>query len=402
MTDSQTALADLKYLIVDDEEFIRTLIGRILEKIGAVNIRTANSGAGALATIDADGAPDVILCDLNMPEMDGIEFLRHLVERDFKGGVALISGEDKRILDTVAQLGMAQNLTILGALSKPITPPALQELLEKFVNRGEARGPRAGVEVTPEELKAALDGGKLTAHFQPKVSVETRELIGVETLVRWIDPDKGFIPPDAFISVAENNGLIDQLTDTVLAIALQQGGAWLESGLDLKVAVNLSVDNLNRLDLPEFIVESAQHAGMNPHRVMLEVTESRLMEDVIKPLEILTRLRLKGLELSIDDFGTGHSSMEQLKRIPFTELKVDRAFVNGAGRDNTARSILESSVSLAKKLGMTIVAEGVEDQDDWDLVASLGVDLIQGYFVSRPMPGDDVQKWLSDWAAQNS
>ncbi|HEY9080289.1 EAL domain-containing response regulator [Magnetovibrio sp.] len=400
MSDSSTGLAGLTYLIVDDEEFIRTLIGRILEKIGGVNIRTANSGTGALATIDADGAPDIILCDLNMPEMDGIEFLRHLVERDFKGGVALISGEDKRILDTVAQLGMAQNLTILGALSKPITPAGLLELLQKFLNRAEARGPRAGVEVSAAELKAALDGGKLTAYFQPKVSVQTRQLVGVETLVRWIDVDKGFIPPDAFISVAENNGLIDQLTDTVLAVAMQQGGAWLENGLDLKIAVNLSIDNLNRLDLPEFIVAAAQGAGMNPHHVVLEVTESRLMQDVIKPLEILTRLRLKGMALSIDDFGTGHSSMEQLKRIPFTELKIDRAFVNGAGRDNTARSILESSVDLAKKLGMSIVAEGVEDQEDWDLVASLGVDLIQGYFVCRPLPGPDLQDWLSDWNAQ--
>jgi len=162
------------------------------------------------------------------------------------------------------------------------------------------------------------------------------------------------------------------------------------------------VDNLNRLDLPEYIVERAHHAGINPHHVVLEVTESRLMEDVVKPLEILTRLRLKGLELSIDDFGTGHSSMEQLKRISFTELKIDRAFVNGATHDKTARSILESSVTLAKALGMTTVAEGVEDQEDWDIVASLGVDLIQGYFVCRPLPGPDLQDWLSEWNAQGN
>ena len=398
MTDqSNDAIGGYSYLVVDDEEFIRTLLGRILQKMGVDNLRTANSGMEALATIDADGAPDIVLCDLNMPEMDGVEFLRHLVDREFQGGIALISGEDKRILQTAVQLGEAQNLNILGALSKPITPPALTELLSKFGNGSEARGARPGVEVSAEELKAALDGEKLTAHFQPKVSVETRELIGVETLVRWIDADKGFIPPDAFISVAENNGLIDPLTDTVFKIAMKQGADWLASGLDIKVAVNLSVDNLSRLDLPEFIVNTAQETGMNPHHVVLEVTESRLMADIVKPLEILTRLRLKGLELSIDDFGTGHSSMEQLKRIPFTELKIDRAFVNGAANDDTARSILESSVSLAKKLGMSIVAEGVEDQDDWDLVASLGVDLIQGYFVCRPLPGGDLQDWLAEW-----
>jgi EAL domain-containing protein (putative c-di-GMP-specific phosphodiesterase class I) len=131
--------------------------------------------------------------------------------------------------------------------------------------------------------------------------------------------------------------------------------------------------------------------------VVLEVTESRLMADIVKPLEVLTRLRLKGLELSIDDFGTGASSLEQLKRIPFNELKIDRAFVNGASRDDTARSILESSVALAKKLDLSTVAEGVEDQADWDLVASLGVDLVQGYFVCRPLPGPDLMDWLSEW-----
>ncbi|MEG3618205.1 EAL domain-containing response regulator [Magnetovibrio sp. PR-2] len=393
----KTAISGYSYLVVDDEEFIRTLVERILKSLGAENIRTAEGGKAALQTIDADGAPDIVLCDLNMPEMDGIEFLRHLVEREFKGGIAMISGEDKRILETAQELGKAQNLNILGALSKPITPPELTKLLDQFSHEAKTHGPRPGITVLPEELKAALDGGKITAHFQPKVSVQTKELIGVETLVRWIDPDKGFIPPDAFISVAEENGLIDQLTNTVLNVAMDQGAAWLASGLDIKIAVNLSVDNLNRLDLPEFIIETAQHAGMNPSHVVLEVTESRLMQDIVKPLEILTRLRLKGLALSIDDFGTGHSSMEQLKRIPFTELKIDRAFVNGAHNDDTARSILESSVTLAKKLGMTIVAEGVEDQEDWDLVESLGIDLIQGYFVCRPLPGPDLQDWLKEW-----
>ena len=332
-----------------------------------------------------------------MPEMDGVEFLRHLVDREFRGGIALISGEDKRILQTAVQLGRAHKLNILGALSKPISPPALLEMLDQFGICRRERVSLIGVEVSPEELEAALSDGKLTAHFQPKVSVETRELIGVETLVRWIDADRGFIPPDSFISVAENAGLIDQLTDTVFSIAMNQGAQWVSAGLDIKVAVNLSVDNLGRLDLPEFVVNTARETGMDPHRVVLEVTESRLMADVVKPLEVLTRLRLKGLELSIDDFGTGHSSLEQLKRIPFTELKIDRAFVHGAGMDETARSILESSVTLAKKLGISIVAEGVEDQDGWDLVASLGVDLVQGYFVCRPIPGSDLQDWMSEW-----
>lgn len=395
---AKDAISGYSYLVVDDETFARDLLGRILQKIGAQHIRQANNGLEALASIDAEGAPDILLCDLNMPEMDGVAFLRHLVDRNFKGGIALISGADKRVLQTVVQLGEAQNLNILGALSKPIKPEALLELLVSFGSGDQTGGSRPNIMVTAEELNDALDGGKLTAFFQPKVSVETRQLIGVETLVRWIDEDKGFIPPDAFVPVAENNGRINQLTDTVIDIAMQQGAKWLKNGLDLKIAINLSADNLSQMNLPETIAEKAKQAGLQPNNVILEITESRLMADIVKPLEILTRLRLKGIKLSIDDFGTGYSSMEQLLNIPFTELKIDRAFVNGAGRDGTARAILEASVSMAKKLGMSTVAEGVEDQEDWDLVASHGVDLIQGYFVCRPLPGPDLQDWLSDWS----
>ena len=390
-------VAGYKFLIVDDDESIRSVIVRILRKFGAEKIHLATSGADALAKMDAHGVPHVIVTDLNMPEMDGVEFLRHLVGREFRGGIALLSGEDTRVLQAAVQLGQAHELNILGALSKPFSPAAILEMLDQFGSKRKERVSLVDVEVRPEELESALRDGKITAHFQPKVSVETGEILGVETLVRWIDEEKGFIPPDAFISVAEDSGLIDTLSDTVFAVAMKQGAAWLSAGFDTKVAVNVSVDNLGRLDLPEFFVNTARDIGMDPRQVVLEVTESRLMADIVKPLEVLTRLRLKGLELSIDDFGTGASSLEQLKRVPFNELKIDRAFVNGACRDDTARSILESSAALAKKLGMSIVAEGVEDQDDLDLVASLGVDLVQGYFICRPLPGLDLMDWLNEW-----
>jgi EAL domain-containing protein (putative c-di-GMP-specific phosphodiesterase class I)/FixJ family two-component response regulator len=391
----------LGYLIVDDEAFIRGLIERILRKMGAQRVEAATGGQLALDALDRGATPDIILCDLNMPGMDGIEFLRHLVNRGFAGGVALISGEDKRILETVARLGMAQNLNILGSLSKPITPNALADLVARFdATRRATQKRRDAAAVDPEHLRTAIGEGRITVHYQPKVSVETRALVGVEALARWIDPALGFVPPDAFIPVAEEQGLIDDLTLSVLTQALAQGALWRSQGLDIKVAVNLSVNNLHRLDFPEFIMALAQAKDTAPNRLILELTESRLITDMVRSLEILTRLRLKGLELSIDDFGTGHSSLEQLRRIPFTELKVDRAFVHGATTDDTARSILESAVSLARRLGMTTVAEGVENQEDWDLCARLGVDLIQGYFVCRPLPAPDLDLWRSTWRTE--
>ena len=183
----------------------------------------------------------------------------------------------------------------------------------------------------------------------------------------------------------------------IVEMSIEQGRVWLEQGLELKIAINLSVDNLDDLSLLEKLVSRTANAGIAVKNIVLEVTESRLMADIAKPLEILTRLRMKGIDLSIDDFGTGHSSLEQLKRIPFTELKIDRAFVDGAARDPATRAILESAVDLAKKLNMSIVAEGVEKREDWDLVAELGCDLVQGYFVAKPMPGDEISGWKEAW-----
>lgn len=394
-------LLDHSYLIVDDEAYIRRLMERVLRRMGANRVRLADGGAQALASLDAEGHPDIVLCDLNMPDMDGVEVLRHLVERGFAGAILFVSGEDRRLLDTAVQLGNAHALTVLGALSKPVQPEHLSALLGAYQPAAKARPQSRGpVEVSAEDLAQALEANRLTVHFQPKVAVADRRVVGVETLVRWIDPDKGFIPPDAFVGVAESHGLIDRLTDRVFDLAMTQAAQWRARGWDLKVAVNVSMPNLSRLDFVTGVVETLGRLHIPGDRVILEVTESRLMADLTTPLEILARLRLKGLGLSIDDFGTGFSSMEQLKRIPFTELKVDRAFVHGARGNDTARAILESSVSLAKTLGLSVVAEGVEDQSDWDLVAAQGVDLVQGYFIAKPQPAEAFDAWHEAWMAE--
>ena len=224
-------------------------------------------------------------------------------------------------------------------------------------------------------------------------------MVGVESLVRWHDPERGLMGPGSLIPVAEESGMINDLTEAIFKAAMAQTGAWLVEGLDFKVSVNVSVENLDQFDFPDFVVDTAAREGVSPSSVVIEVTESRIMADVLKPLEILTRLRMKGFGLSIDDYGTGASSMQQLKRIPFTELKIDREFVAGAHVDDESRAMLVSSVGLGKELGLTVVAEGVETQEEWDLVASLDVDVVQGYFVAKPMPGEALAAWLEGWQA---
>jgi len=219
--------------------------------------------------------------------------------------------------------------------------------------------------------------------------------VGVEALVRWNHPTDGIIGPFDFIHLVEDNNLIYELTQAVCKKVLQYVSRWQAQGINLDIAINISTEALRNLSWPDDIANQVEAAGLQPSNVTFEITESHLMEHFVVALDILSRLSLKRFKLSIDDFGTGYSSMEQLQRVPFSELKIDRAFVRGASEDTSARAILESSVSLAKKLDMKIVAEGVETEEDWNLVAELGCDEVQGFYIARPMPADQLCRWLA-------
>jgi EAL domain-containing protein (putative c-di-GMP-specific phosphodiesterase class I) len=295
------------------------------------------------------------------------------------------------------QLGRAHGLRILGAVAKPFTLGSLKVLLDRARSLAKPRGLSSCAPLTPDEIRAGLQGDAVELVYQPKFSARTGTLAGVEALLRWRHGDGSLAYPAAVIPVAESEGLINDITEAVLRRALAQCGAWQSEGYDIAVAVNVSMQDLHRYDFPEFVVETASNSGVDPTSVVLEITESQIMADIVRPLEVLSRLRLKGVGLSIDDYGTGASSMQQLRRIPFTELKIDREFVAGAPEDAAARAMLMSSIALGKDLGLSVVAEGVETQAEWRLVASRGVDVVQGYFVARPMVAGDIEGWFGRW-----
>ena len=385
-------------LALDDEPFMLKLLARMLANMGFTSVTLCDNGHAALAQIDNVSArPNLILLDLNMPGMDGIEFVRHLVERNYSGSLILISGEDERMLQTAEKLVQAHKIQVLGHLHKPVKPEVLSALLEQWTPPAPTSLPAVKKIYGADELRAAIDSGQLVNYYQPKVAVASGEVVGVETLVRWRHPVDGLVFPDQFISVAEAHGLINDLTRTVLTGALTQAKVWQQAGLTLRVAINISMDNLASLDFVDFVVELTTKAGVPPQGVVLEVTESRLMQDTRAPLEILTRLRLKRFRLSIDDFGTGHSSLAQLRDIPFDELKIDQGFVHRAWSNETLRAMYDASLALARQLGMEVVAEGVEDRNDWDLLQRTGCDLAQGAFISAPMPATDFSGWLENW-----
>lgn len=387
----------IKILVLDDEPFMLKLLARMLANLGITSVRTCDNGRAALMLVDnPEYHPDLILLDINMPHMDGVEFVRHLVEHDYAGAVILVSGEDERVLQSVEKLVRAHKIMVLGHLNKPVTPERLAALIDKWPP---PKGPIRDAQkvYSPNELRSAMVNGELVNYYQPKVTVASGEVVGVETLVRWRHPKDGMVFPDQFIGVAEQHGLIDQLTKLVLNGALAQARAWRDAGMSLRVAVNLSMDNLVALSFLDYIVEHTTKAGVPPQELVLEVTESRLMHDQRIPLEILTRLRLNRFRLSIDDFGTGNSSLTQLRDIPFDELKIDQSFVHGAWGNETQSAIFDASLGLAKQLSMESVAEGVEDRADWNFVLQRGCDMAQGYFIANPMPAGDLPAWLAGW-----
>jgi len=387
----------LKLLLVDDDYIMHRVTTVMLNDLGVSRVTSAMSGPEALEVLEIQGDEiDVIICDLNMPDMDGVEFIRHLAGQKYQGSLILTSGEDLRILKAVEKLAIEHDLQVLGVLEKPATPAKISELLDSLdqIQQEGTMMPADGV--TLAELQNAIVKDEIDVYFQPKIDIKSGEVVGAEALARWIHPFKGLIKPDTFISMAEENGLISELTDVVCRKSMEYAVRLKAMEYHHNVAINLSVDSLTDLDWPEKISAILQELGLEPSHISFEITESRLMEHASVVLDILSRLSLKRFNLSIDDFGTGYSSMEQLQRIPFSEFKIDRAFVHGADRDASALAILESSVLLAKKLDMKVVAEGVEDQRDWDLVARLGCDQVQGYFVSRPLPFSALLKWLQD------
>ncbi len=392
---SESTLAGMSALIVDDEELMRDFLCMAVEKAGVGHVISATCGADALDHVEENPqAVDIIICDLQMPEMDGIEVIRHLANDGFSGGIVLVSGEDKRVLKTAENMAEVRGLNVIGSLSKPVPVHNIIALMNKYA-ASEQKASWSVPEVTADELDAAIRSGEIITYYQPQIEIKTGRVKCVETLARWYHPERGMISPDIFIAIAERHDLIDALTDMVITQATRQGAIWHRQGVDFNVAINISMNNLRHLDFPDRLNEIVQQADMDIKKLVIEITESQLVKDLGTCLDILTRLRLKGPILSIDDFGTGYASMEHLKQMPFEELKIDRAFVNGACKDDTARAILESSVFLAKQLDMATVAEGVETENDWKLVTDLGCDVIQGYYIAPPMDIDTFNAWLS-------
>lgn len=380
-------------LLVDDDPVFRALAEDMILDAGVGHVDCAEDGAEALAQLEAGAAPDLLVCDLNMPAHDGVTLIRALAERRFAGKVLIISGEASGVIETVAKLARMQNLQIIGSIRKPLTMEALAAALERGAPAAAKKAEHAPAAASL--LDAAIERGALHPFFQAKVSMADGKISGAEALARIAVTQTDFANPVPYVELAERINRIDDLTIAMTRLVAGHARTFFVGGQPMPVSINISPASLKRLEFPDLLAEAVQQAGVPCSQVTLEVTETRLVEYGPDALDIFSRMRIKGFGLSVDDFGTGYSNIDRLQMYPFTELKIDQSFTRGALTDGFARASVEMSVRLAKEMGLKIVAEGVETQEMWNFLADLGVDEAQGFLMARPLPPVEFSKLLA-------
>ena len=381
-------IAALRFLVVEDQGFQRWVLQRMLQDLGAEHVYGAEDGKAALeimATLEK--AVDVVVSDLDMPGMDGMEFIRRVGEEHRDVAMMVLSAQEAAVLAAVESMAAAYGVRFLGAIAKPATAHKLRAALEAHedeVAQGRLEPPPPFF--STDELRKSLVFHQIAAYFQPKVDLRSGKVVGAEALARWMHPARGMLAPKLFVDSMEQHGLITALTESMLRDACVACASWHAQGLPMGVSINVSIASLAEIGIAERFLLIVEESGLPPRNVTLEVTESAATTELGRVLENLSRLRMRGFGLSIDDYGTGYSSMQQLSRIPFTELKIDQSFVTRAHNHAASLAMVESSLELAAKLHISAVAEGVETDRERRVVREAGCQMAQGYHFGRPMP----------------
>lgn len=393
-----------RLLILDDNLLTGQAIVGVAEFI-SVDVRLSTDFESFIREID-DWQPTHLMIDLIMPGKDGVEVLGELADRSIDCSLILTSGAGQQLLQAAARSAAAHGLKVLSLLPKPFNPKRFRELMQLTVDTpgnatvgGQLHQRRsATAAINVKDIIAALDNNEFSLAYQPKVSCLSGALSGFEVLARWQHPEKGFIPPDEFIPIAEREGLIDRLTIQVFEQALSFLADWQhdnETAWKLKLSVNISAVSLANEELFTEIERLCQQLQIAPKYLILELTETAAMDDPVKSLDMLTRLRMRGFRLSIDDFGTGFSSMLALVRLPLSEVKIDKSFVMTAANSHESRQVIKATIDLAHSLDMSVTAEGIETQESLQHLQAIGCDLAQGYFIGRPMAKEQINGWLT-------
>jgi EAL domain-containing protein (putative c-di-GMP-specific phosphodiesterase class I)/ActR/RegA family two-component response regulator len=389
----------MRLVILDDDlattEFLASLARRRGWDVG-----TATHQAKFRELVRTSPA-DAILLDLQLGESDGIEELRYLSSVNYPGAIVLMSGFEARVLSSAQDIGDTLGLRVVGSIQKPVHEASIGEVLAMAAHEPtdapattDTQQPDA-VTVLPRDIVRALDQGQMELHLQPIVAANGSGVQRAEALIRWHDPKRGLIPPDAFIPIAESDEtVIDRLTMWVAETGASHYQRLARIGCQIQICINISGCNLQSFDFPDRIAALRERMAVPPEALGLEMTETVAMHDLSTTATVLTRLRIKGFSVAIDDFGTGHSSLTVLRRMPFSAIKIDKSFVQDLLTAEDSMTIVRSVIQLAHDMRLLSVAEGVENAAVAQCLTELGIDALQGYYFSRPLPFDDFVDWM--------
>jgi len=385
-----------RILVIDDDHDSGQFVIDAAEAKGIECIATATAG-DFLEHLSADTT--LIFLDIVMPEIDGIELLRMLGQAGCSAGIVLMSGADNRVMETAREWAETIGLPIIGHLQKPFRLTELETIFETSralqVSATVDQTPRRMIE--PGDIQGAIERDEFVLHYQPKIGLATGSIVGLEALVRWQHPERGLLFPDDFIRRTEELGLINQLGWIVVNRGLSDLRDFaIAADTSLTLSVNTSTFSLQDPGFSDMLLSLLQKYGIASHNLIFEITESGLIRKLSNTLDDLAKLRVEQVQLSIDNFGTGHSTTQQLRAIPATELKIDKSSVQNIHTNDRDCVLVQRTIEIGHILGMKVVAEGVETAEQLAFLLSNGCDIVQGYLFSRPLPAEELLKWLKN------
>jgi EAL domain-containing protein (putative c-di-GMP-specific phosphodiesterase class I)/CheY-like chemotaxis protein len=394
---SQLPLQGRTVLVVEDSTVQRAHAVDLVTRLGADRVLEGCNGVEGMARLGDHAGIDLVLTDLEMPTMDGVRFIGEFAARGYRPELIVISSHEFSVLHSVRLMAETYGLVVPGILAKPLAMVALRQLLNAApLLVPPARGPAGPAREHPSllEIEAGIKAGSFTCYFQPQVTFKGALLKGVEALARWRHPEHGVLGPAAFLPQAERDeGIMSALTLAILAEVAGHWHQWHRHGLNLEVSVNLSALSIGTPGFADQLIEACDRLDLPARSVIFEVTESASMSNLGQSLANLARLRIRGFRLSIDDFGTGFATFEQLERIPFTELKIDRSLTQHLPGAERSMIMVRGMLQMAQDLELSTVAEGIETMAAWTALRAMGCDLAQGFLVARPMPGEQIREW---------
>lgn len=392
-------ISELHFLIAEGDPVQREALVAMLQRLGAVHVADAPDGHAVLRHLSAGIAPpiDIALLDLALPGVDALELIRRLAETGSGAGIIVAGAQKADVLFSIETMAQAYGVNLLGAIAKPAGEQRIKALIDNFAPPEQHAHGKSGPQFSFTDVGRGLQAREFDPFFQPKIELETGQVKGLEMFARWRHPQHGILGPAAFMPALEQNNRIDFLDWSMIEKTVAACRTLHDQGIPISFSVNVDQATLAH---PQFIAQMT--ACLQRHRIMadyitFEMTESAVLSADPHFLERLLRLRMQGFGLAIDDYGTGRSNLQLLAAVPFTELKIDRSFVDGASRKRAISTVLKSCLGLARSLDRKSVAVGVETKQDWDFLQGLGCTYAQGYYIAKPMPVEEFPAWLNDW-----